>query len=138
MNIQTPVPTINFGKYIEKYIALRAKKKEVQDRHKAELAPYNEWLEKLEGELLRALDATGQDSAKSEFGTAYRTTKKSASLKDPALFLEFVIKQEAWDMMDKKANATAVEDYIEEHGVEPPGVEFTRSIEIGVMSPRKK
>lgn len=138
MNMHAPVPTINFSKYIEKYIALRAKKKAIQDRHKAELAPYNEWLDKLGAELLKALDTTGQDSAKSEAGTVYRTTKKSASLKDPAAFLDFIIKESAWDMMDKKANTTAVEDYIEEHGVEPPGVEFTRVIEVGVLSPRKK
>jgi hypothetical protein len=135
MNAQTPV--MNFSQRIDQYIKLRAKKKELQDAHKAEIAKYNDALEKLEGLLLTWLDQTGQDNAKTSAGTVYKKERKSASLDDPALFLGFVIDNQAWDLMDRKANVTAVADYLDEHGETPPGVKLTREIEVGVLSPKK-
>lgn len=135
MNAQTPV--VNFAERVDQYIKLRAKKKEIQDEQKAVIAKYNSALEKLEGLLLSWLEQTGQDNAKTAFGTVYKKERKSASLNDASQFLDYVIENGAWDLMDRKANVTACADYIEEHGSAPPGVTFSREIEVGVLSPKK-
>ena len=129
---------IDYATRAQQYVALRAKKKEIQDRHKVELQPINDILDKLEGLFLDFLNNTGQDSAKTPGGTFYRTTRNTASLEDPAEFMRHVIGTESWDLLDKKANVSAVKDFLETHKVLPPGVKFTSDYTVGVRAPAKK
>lgn len=132
MNAQTKV-AINVQKYVSAYIKLRDKKKEIQDRHKEELAPINAMMEKLEGVFMNHLTAIGSDSCSvNGVGTVYRTTDTSATLADADAFRRHVIGTEAWDLIDWKANKTATRDFIEENGTPPPGVNFTMRDKIGV------
>lgn len=121
-----------FDVLISRYVRLRDTIKEADKAHKEKLAPYREMLEMLGNQMLGMLQATGQDSAASSHGTVYKTTRKSASLADPAEFRRFVIGGELWDLADWKANAPAVEQFIAEHGAQPPGVNFQQVIEVGV------
>jgi len=43
-----------------------------------------------------------------------------------------VIGSEAWDLLDRKANVTAVSDFIEENNAPPPGVNFSTTYVVGV------
>jgi len=47
---------------INAYVRIRDQKKELTDRHKQELAPFNEKLGKLEAGLLSILSANGSES----------------------------------------------------------------------------
>lgn len=129
---------VDFEQRIGQYIALRNKTKEISDRHKQELAPYRDAMEKLEALLLGALNASGQDSAKATSGTVYKTVKRTASLDDPEAFLVFVQASGRWELLDRKANVTAVADYMEQEQLPVPGVKFSSRIEVGVRSPAIK
>jgi len=72
------------------------------------------------------------ESVRTDTGTVYRTEKKSASLADPDAFMRYVIGNEAWDLLDRKANVKAVEDFIEENDLAPPGVNFSTTYVVGV------
>jgi hypothetical protein len=48
-----------------------------------------------------------------------------------------VIGTEQWDLLDKKANVTAVTDYLNENGVLPPGVKYSTRFDVGVRAPTK-
>lgn len=128
MNSQTPSIEV----LCDKYIRLRDAIKTADDAHKAKTAPARELLEKLNAQLLGILNTTGQDSAGTQFGTVYRTSRPTASLADPAEFKRFVIGGELWDLTDWRANAKAVEDFIREHGAPPPGVNYTQTFTVGV------
>lgn len=117
---------------VEQYIKLRDKIKEIETKHKEELKPYKDTLEKLNAVILAHLNLVGGESIRTSAGTAYITAKKSASLADPQAFMEYVISNEAWDLLDRKANSTAVADYIEQHDAPPPGVNFTTTNVVGV------
>lgn len=132
------VQPVDFELRIGQYVALRNKVKTIKDRHKEELAPYNDAMEKLEVLLLEALKSTGQDSAKSGAGTVYKTTKRTASLEDADAFMEFVRTADRWDLLDRKANVTAVAEYMEENGVPVPGVKFSSILEVGIRAAGKK
>ena len=119
-------------KRIEQFIKLRDKIKEIEDRHKEELAPYNEAREQLEGLFLEHLNNTGSDKVGTEAGTVYRSEKKSAPLADKAAFWTFVVSQGLWDMLDYKANPTQVDEYIKKTGSPPPGVNFSTRHTVGV------
>jgi hypothetical protein len=117
---------------VDQYIKLRDKIKEIEARHKDELKPYKETLEKLNAVILAHLTQVGGESIRTAAGTAYRTEKKAASLADPQAFMEYVISNEAWDLMDRKANVAAVADFINEYNAPPPGVNFSSTFVVGV------
>lgn len=133
MNAHNPSPQPDTATRIAQFLALRAKIKEIEDRHEAELAPYKNAKAQLETILLQHLDAAGGDSiAARGVGTVYRTVKSSASLADPAQFRRFVVGGEHWDLLDWKANSTATEDFLRQNNQLPPGVNFSQKVTVGV------
>jgi hypothetical protein len=46
--------------------------------------------------------------------------------------LDFVIETQDWDLLDRKANVTAVQDYMQKTGELPPGVKLNRDMVAGV------
>lgn len=123
----------DIAKRIGQYVALRDRIKEIEDKHDQELKPYKAAKEQLEGVFMTHLNTTGGDSvAVKGVGTIYRTTKKSASLADAEQFRRFVIGGEHWDIIDWKANVSAVEAFLEDHKQLPPGVNFSQRDVVGV------
>lgn len=123
---------VDFNKRIEQYVKLRDKIKELKEGYEALLNPYVTALEKLNGMILDHLNNISADSVATPSGTAYRTAKKSASLADPDIFMNYVITNGAWGLLDRKANVTAVADFIETNKSLPPGVNFTQVFVVGV------
>ena len=122
-----------FDERVKQYIALRDKIKELEDAHKEKIKPYKETLEKLNTVMVTHLTAVGADSVATEFGTVYRTTKKNATIADMALFWDWVMTNQEFDFVDKRANSSRVEEYVTEHqGELPPGVTFTQVSVVGV------
>lgn len=124
---------VDFDKRVGQYIALRDKIKAIKDKQKLELAPYTETLEKLNGVLLGHLNTVGGDRVGTSHGTVYKTIKKSASIADASAFWTYVVTAGDFDMVDKKANATAVEAYIKANKTTPPGVNFSVLEVVGVQ-----
>ena len=103
--------SIDVAKRVEQYVKLRDKIKEIKDRQKNELKPFNETLEQLNALLLAHLNGLNGNSVATDAGTVYRTEKKSASLADAEAFMKYVVANGAFDLLDRKANVTAVEDH---------------------------
>lgn len=116
---------VDMNKRVDQAVKLRDKIKEIKERHKQELAPYEDAFEKLEGLFLDHLNKNGADRVGTEAGTVYRAEKKSASIADKTAFWTFVVTQNLWDMIDYKANPSQVAEYIEQNGTEPPGVNYS-------------
>ena len=125
------IPT-NVDALVQQYVRLRDKIKEADDAHKVKTGPAKAHLERLNGALLSQLHAAGAESVKTAHGTAYQTTKRSASIADGQAFRGYVIENRAWDMADWKANAPAVEAYLQEHQDLPPGVNLSSVVVVGV------
>lgn len=132
MTEEAPKPQVTIGTRIQQYVALRDKIKAEDDAHKAKMKPAREALDTLNSVILGMLNTSGGDSIKTEFGTAYKTTKRSASLEDADKFMEWVIQKEAFELLERKVSVTAAEAYAEENGVLPPGVKMTSSQVVGV------
>ena len=122
----------NMQKRIKQYIAVRDHIKVIEERHEKELAQWKSDKEKLTGIIQECLIAAGAESIATTEGTAYTTTRYTASLADPKAFMDFVISNKLFDLMDRKANAPAVRDYCAEKGVLPPGVNLSSISTIGV------
>jgi hypothetical protein len=122
----------DIAKRIGQFVKLRDKINEIKKQQKEFLKPYNETLEQLNGVLLAHLNTVNGNSVSTDAGTAYRSEKKSASLADPEAFRKFVIANQLFDLIDWKANVTAVEDYINEKELPPPGVNYSSTFVAGV------
>lgn len=137
MNDTTTTP-IDFDTLVGKFIKLRDKIKEIEDRQSDELKPYKEMREKLEAKLLEHLETVGADKVGTAHGTVSKSIKHSASIADMNAFWNWCVTQGTFDLIDKKANVTAVRDHIAEHGEPPPGVNFNSMQKVSVLRARTK
>jgi phage host-nuclease inhibitor protein Gam len=104
------------------YIKMRDKKAQMKADFDASVAPLNEKMEQLEAKLLDVFNKTGMDSVKTEFGTAYTTTRVTASVADREIFMNFVKDKEEWSLLEVRAAKTAVEQFRSIHDDIPPGI----------------
>lgn len=118
--------------HVKNYVALRDRIKAIKAAHEEQLQPYVDMQNELTTKLQDTLDTSGAQSIKTSGGTVYSSVRYSASLSDPQDFMKFVISNNLWDLLDRKANAVAVRDYIAEKKVEPPGVKLSAIRTIGV------
>jgi hypothetical protein len=117
---------------VEQMVKVRDKLKEADDAHKEKTKVARDYKEQIEAALLAKLNDVGGESVKTAHGTVYRTTRRSATIADGGVFREFVIDSEAFDLVDWKANANAVDDFIKNEGTPPPGVNYTTAYTVGV------
>ena len=117
---------------VEQYIAIRDKIKAEEEAHKEKQKPLKDALEQLAGVLMQFMTETGSDGIKTDAGTCYVTTRWSASLADADAFMRFVRETGNFDLLDRKANATAVRDYVEANTTLPPGVNLSSIQQVGV------
>lgn len=122
----------NVDQLVDHYVRLRDKLKESDDAHKKKTAAAREHLMLLNNKLLAKLNEVGGDAVKTPHGTAYRTSRNTASIADGDAFREYVLSNEAFDLLDWKANSTAVADFIGENAVPPPGINFSVAYTVGV------
>ena len=128
-----PVTGENVAMYVEKFIKLRDKVKEIEEGHKKQLEPYKTMLVTMNNMLLGHLNDTGADNISLKgVGTFYKSVKTTASLADADAFRRHVIGSEAWDLIDWRANSTAVKQFIDDHGQPPPGVNTSSVVTAGV------
>lgn len=120
------------GMYIEKYVAVRDRKKEMEARHKEELAPLNEALNALEDYFQKQMEKLGLEQLKSDGGTAYRSTQTSVTTSDKNAFLDYVRQHDAWHLVDARPAKTAINELVEETGLTPPGVDVKNFVKVNV------
>jgi hypothetical protein len=123
-------------KRVGQYIQIRNALKKIDDEYEAKRKPLVELQQMLSGWMQAFLTKANADSVKTAHGTCYQSTRYTASLADPEAFMNFVIANQAYDLLDRKANATACRDYAAEHKNLPPGVNMSAVKTVGVRSPR--
>lgn len=135
MNAITPNPApqpVDLEKYTLKYVQLRDLIKAKEDAFKKEIAPAKEMLERLNAMLLNHLNMLGIDSAASGAGTVYRKSVVSVTMPDAGAFRDYVIANKAFDLADIRPAKAAVEGFVGEHKMLPPGVNYSVSYDVGV------
>lgn len=124
--------SVTVDKRVAQYIATRDAIKAANDKHEAEIKPLTDLQNMLTGWLQNFMEQAGADNIKTAHGTCYSTTRYSASLADPEAFMKFVKDNDLFDLLDRKANVTAVRDYTAEKGATPPGVNLSSIKTVGV------
>lgn len=120
---------------IAQYVKVRDKLADADKAHDEKTKVARDYLKLLNAKLLEKLNEVGGESVKTEAGTAYRTTRKSATIADGSVFRAFVVENALFDIVDWKANANAVDDYVKSEGALPPGVNYSVAYTVGVRRP---
>jgi len=124
----------NVAQRIEQYRMIREQIKKMDAAHEEAKKAWTEARDEIGAWLMNFLETSGTSAAKTAAGTAYLTVKHQASLPDPEAFMSFVIEHKLFDLLDRKANSTAVKAYIEEHKALPPGCNLSAVKSVGVRS----
>jgi hypothetical protein len=109
---------------VQKYIEMRDKKAQLKAEYDMKASKLDEVMLKIEAKLLEVFEQTGMDSVKTEFGTAYTSTRTSASIADREAFMEFVKSHDEWPLLEVRASKAAVEQYRAANDDLPPGVNW--------------
>lgn len=120
---------------VAKYIQLRQRKAELKAQYESQVSKLDEVQDKIEAVLLEQFAQQGVESVRTNAGTAYVTTRASASVADRDVFKTFLDQQEdPYTFIDLRVNKTAVEQFKAESGDLPPGVNWN---EIRVVNFRR-
>lgn len=122
--------TMNVEAIVGAYIKVRDEVAQIKASHKAQLEPYTQALDKLEAQMLQVLSDAGVESMKTSVGTAYRSERTSVTVADKSAFMDYIESNKAFDLLDVRANKTAVEGFMAENQDVPPGVSIRREVAV--------
>jgi hypothetical protein len=126
------------SKRAAQYRLIDAKTKELDEAHAKSLEPLVKIKGLLQGFFEKFLTDTGQQTAVTPGGTIHWNHRVTASLEDPQAFMDWVIANKRFDMLDRRANATAVKDFAEREHSLPPGAKLNSIRTVGVRKPGEK
>jgi hypothetical protein len=119
-------------KRTRQYVELRDMIKREDDAHKAKMKDAKVTLERLGGIIQKFMAANNLENLKTAAGTCYISTRSTASLADPEAFMKHVIDNRDFDLLDRRANVTAVKDFVKKHKTLPPGCNLNTIETVGV------
>jgi hypothetical protein len=109
---------------VERYIQMRDRKAELKAAYDASVKDIDVGMERIERHLLNELNAMGATSMSTPFGTPYINLRTSATVADWPATLAFIQGNNAWEMLERRVNKTAVEAFRTEHEDLPPGINW--------------
>ena len=125
--------SLNKAKVVGAYIKLRDRRAQRKAEYEAADAVDKEKQDKIEAYLLKEFNESGVDSIKTEFGTAYKSSRLSITTADKeAFFMNWVVPNQAWEFLDIKPNKTAVQQYKSVHEDIPPGLNWSETLEVKI------
>jgi hypothetical protein len=88
----------------------------------ARVKPYQDAVKAILATLQMKLQEEKLQNVKTGYGTPYLRTSNSIKVADRAAFLNYIVVEGGWDMLDARALKTPVEEYYDKHGEPPPGI----------------
>lgn len=110
------------------YLQLKQQKEQMVKRHKEELAPLTDKLNKLMAWCHQQLNSQGQKNARVDSGTAFLQTDVSVTVEDWDTMLEFIKATDQFQFLERRVSKGVVQEYIEATGEVPPGVKVSADI----------
>ena len=122
---------------IEQYRKIVKIIEQIEARHEEELKDLKLAKNQLSGLIMTFLEQSGQTSAKTLAGTATVSVRWTASLSDPDAFMKHVMVTGNFDLLERRANSTAVKEFVKNNeGKLPPGANLTAHKSLTVTPPK--
>lgn len=110
---------------VEAYLKLKDEATQLDAEYKAAKGEIDARLDSLLAHAAELLKDQGQESANCGVGKMFFKTGASVKVEDMDAFFDFV-KEDNSDFLTKVARKEAVMKYLDENGVEPPGIKVER------------
>ena len=124
------MPTVE--KAVAGYRQLRDIKTEIQARHREELKPVNEKMEKIENWLGLQLQQQKAESIKTSEGTVYTTRTSSVKIDDWDEALRYIKEHDLWHILERRLSSKEVATFVEEEERNFPGTEISFNTNVRV------
>lgn len=119
-------------KRVGQFVKVRDMLEALDKKHSAEREPLISLRDRLQGKIQEFMSQNKLENLKTAAGTAYTSSRTTASLADPHAFMEYVITSKQFDLLDRRANSTAVKAHVQDKGGLPPGCNLTTIETVGV------
>lgn len=123
---------MNINEIVNKYIQLRDLKDKLKKEYSDKVAKVDQVMDKIEAAILEHMQTEGADSIGTESGTAYKSTKTSATVQDWDEVLGFIRGEGAWHMLEHRVSKKAVEEFRTEHKDLPPGIGWREEVSVNI------
>jgi nanoRNase/pAp phosphatase (c-di-AMP/oligoRNAs hydrolase) len=124
---------MNLEKLVATYVELRDEKAKIKKEAEEQMAKVKVVMDKIEAKVLHHFNETGQNSAATPSGTAYKSLQTSITVADWNSTLPWIQEHGMWQMLDARVNKTAIEEYRRANeGAIPPGVNLREELTINV------
>lgn len=114
------------------YVDFRDQKEQIKKEMTQRISAVEVFMDRIEGRLLELLTESGQDSAKTKFGTAYKSPKTSARVADWNVLIGYIKANDAYDLLTKNVSKDAVKARMTETGEVVPGVDLVTIQTVGI------
>lgn len=123
---------MNYETLVEKYIALRDKKDGIKAEAAKQVAEIDALLDKVEARILEHLNSMGVESIRTKAGTAFKSTRNSATVADWDSLLAFVLQTENFQFLEHRVSKKAVEEFKAANEDLPPGVNWREEVTVQI------
>lgn len=119
---------------VANYIRLRDKKSQLKKQYDERVAKVDAVMDKMEAIILKTFQDSGIDSARTDAGTAYISTRTSATVGSREEFLSWVLQDpdERSIFLENRVSKVAVEQFKAANDDLPPGINFRSEVTVGV------
>lgn len=105
------------------YIKIRDAKEAAAERHKQEIASFNEQLDAISRELLEICKELDVSSMRTGQGTIIRRVTTNFNTNDWGSMFEFIKEHDAFGLLQQRLNQSNMKQFLEEHPeLLPPGL----------------
>jgi hypothetical protein len=119
------------------YIEVRDAIAKLEEAHEEALKPFLEVKELLAAKIQKFMNDNNLENLKTAAGTCYVKDHYTASVMDGEAFMSLV-QEGHWDLIERRANSTAVREWVETNKELPAGVNLTVRQNLGVRRPTTK
>lgn len=122
------ISEVDDASLLKLFIALRDRRAERKAAYQADDEGDRTKQDKIEIEFLRRFQERGIDNVSTKgVGTAYKSTRASATVADWDELLGHVRENDAWELLERRVNKTAVEQHKAVNDDLPPGVNWAET-----------
>jgi len=107
--------TLPVEKLVATYIKIRDARDEVKREMEEKIAELQADLDAINQTLLEHFKEQGIDSARTPFGTAYRTVKSRYWTNDWDAMRHFIAEHDAFELLEKRIHQTNMKQFLEEN-----------------------
>ena len=119
---------------VANYIKLRDKKSLLKKQYDEKVAKVDAVMDRMEAIILKTFQDSGIDSARTDAGTAYISTRTSATVASREELFQWIQEdfEERSIFLENRVSKVAVEQFKAANDDLPPGVNFRSEVTVGV------